>query len=170
MFKMKAFYKIRTNKKKNRSLDLTFFQFDNVPAQIIQDGNAHLLTLKPNEPVKIKVTNHQSRVVGICIRNGFYNLVSGASPKPNLNYESSLFEAPPKSSIWISNRCDNTITNTNSKPIVFTDYDEGNLLSFFVKYPYEVPLSEDSEYTFTTYKKRAQKLIELKIQFDQIKI
>ena len=160
---MDSITRIRSNARKNLSLDFLFYQENKAPLQILSGAGINYLQLVAGKALSIKVFNNRSQYIGLSINNGFYNLSKGASPKIKCNFESSLYEVKPKSTLLITDRYSNILSGDGQEPLVITKEHYQNNLVIYQKIGQMEYLDENFEQGYTTYGKRFQKLLELKI-------
>ncbi len=160
---MDSIYKIRTNKRKNKSLDFCFFQDSLAPVQILKHGNLLFLPLFEGQKLIIEATNNRPEHVGISINNGFYNHIVGASPLPKQAYEDALFEIKPFSKGLIRERYSNAYTKDNPTDLIITKAHYQNKLTFYLKIGFVEFLTEDSDVCYTNFNSRSSVILNLKI-------
>jgi hypothetical protein len=160
---MESIYKVRTNKRKNRSLDISFFQDSPSPVQMLKSNDELYLPLVEGQKLVIDITNNSNNYVGVTINNGFYNLIIGQPVNPSHSYENALFEIQPRGKILIRERYSNAYSKENPTPLIITKDHFQNLLVVYTKSGYEEFIGADQEESFISYNNRAKKVLSVRI-------
>jgi hypothetical protein len=160
---MESIYKVRTNKRKNRSLDISFFQDSLNPVQMLRNGEELYLPLVEGQKLVIDITNNSDHHFGVTINNGFYNYIIGQSVNPSHSYENALFEIQPRGKILIRERYSNAYSKENPTPLIITKDHFQNLLVIYTKIGNEEYITSDQEESYITFSKKARKVLSVRI-------